>query len=84
MALALTEYPRAAGAAASLLGVFQFALGAAVAPLVGIGSTSNASAMAAVLLTCTCAAVLTLVLRRSGSMRIEDRAQVVGGPAGGL
>jgi MFS family permease len=84
MALALTEYPHAAGAAASLLGVFQFALGAAVAPLVGIGSRSNASAMAAVLLTCTCAAVLTLVLRRSGSERIEDRAQVVAGPAGGL
>lgn len=84
MALALTEYPRAAGAAASLLGVFQFALGAAVAPLVGIGSTSNASAMAAVLLTCTSAAVLTLAYRRSGAERIEDRAQIVGGPAGGL
>jgi DHA1 family bicyclomycin/chloramphenicol resistance-like MFS transporter len=63
IALALTEYPRAAGAAASLLGVFQFALGAAVAPLVGIGSRSNASAMAVVLIACTSGAVLTLVYR---------------------
>jgi DHA1 family bicyclomycin/chloramphenicol resistance-like MFS transporter len=87
MALALTAYPRAAGAAASLLGVFQFALGAAVAPLVGIGSKSNASAMAAVLLTCTGAAVVTLLYRsrsQSSAERIEDRAQVVGRAASGV
>jgi DHA1 family bicyclomycin/chloramphenicol resistance-like MFS transporter len=84
MALALTEYPRAAGAAASLLGVFQFGLGAVVAPLVGIGSRANASAMAAMLLACTGAAVVTLAYRRLGAERIEDRAQVAGGPAGGV
>ena len=76
MALALTEYPRAAGAAASLLGVFQFALGAAMAPLVGIGSRSNAAALSAVLISCTGAAVLTLVYRRSGAGMLEHRARI--------
>jgi DHA1 family bicyclomycin/chloramphenicol resistance-like MFS transporter len=84
MALALTEYPRAAGAAASLLGVFQFALGAAVAPLVGIGSRSNAAALSAVLIACSSAAVLTLAYRRSGAKMVEHRAQIVRGTTGGL
>jgi DHA1 family bicyclomycin/chloramphenicol resistance-like MFS transporter len=84
MALALTEYPRAAGAAASLLGVFQFALGAAVAPLVGIGSRSNAAALSAVLISCTSAAVLTLVHRRSGAGTVARRARVARGTATGL
>ena len=34
-ALALTDYPHAAGSASALLGAFQFAIGAAAAPLVG-------------------------------------------------
>jgi DHA1 family bicyclomycin/chloramphenicol resistance-like MFS transporter len=76
MALALTEHPRSAGAAASLLGAFQFTLGAAVAPLVGIGSRSNAAALSAVLISCSSAAVLTLVHRRSSAGAVEHRARV--------
>ncbi len=41
-ALAMADYPRQAGAASSLLGLGQFAFGAAVAPLVGIAGEDSA------------------------------------------
>ena len=47
-AVALTRHPDAAGTAAALLGAFQFGLGAAVAPLVGVLG-NDAPAMAIVM-----------------------------------
>ena len=44
-ALALTDYPHAAGSASALLGTIQFALGGAVAPLVGIAGKGTALPM---------------------------------------
>ena len=46
-ALALADHPRVAGSASGLLGVLQFIVGAAAAPLVGVGGTGTAVPMAA-------------------------------------
>jgi DHA1 family bicyclomycin/chloramphenicol resistance-like MFS transporter len=46
MALSLNDFPEAAGSASALLGVLQFGIGAAVAPLVGIGGSHDALPMA--------------------------------------
>jgi MFS transporter, DHA1 family, multidrug resistance protein len=46
-ALALAEHGRHAGAAAALLGAAQFAVGAVVAPLTGLGEAGSAVPMAA-------------------------------------
>ena len=46
VALALQRYPQAAGAASAVLGSFQFAVAALVAPLAGIGGTADALPMA--------------------------------------
>jgi DHA1 family bicyclomycin/chloramphenicol resistance-like MFS transporter len=59
-ALALSAHPEAAGAAAALLGVLQLAVGAAVAPLAGIGGTRTAMPAAAVIATLGVGALLTL------------------------
>jgi DHA1 family bicyclomycin/chloramphenicol resistance-like MFS transporter len=48
-ALALARYGHVAGSASALLGVLQFAIGAAVAPLVGLGSVHTALPMAFVI-----------------------------------
>jgi MFS transporter, DHA1 family, multidrug resistance protein len=45
-ALALADHPRVAGSASGLLGVLQFIVGAATAPLVGVGGTGTALPMA--------------------------------------
>ena len=45
-ALAMTDYPHAAGSASALLGASQFAFGAAAAPLVGIAGRATAAPMA--------------------------------------
>ncbi len=45
-ALALTDYPHAAGSASALLGMLQFAFGGAAAPLVGIAGRGTAVPMA--------------------------------------
>jgi DHA1 family bicyclomycin/chloramphenicol resistance-like MFS transporter len=45
-ALALADHPRVAGSASGLLGVLQFIVGAAAAPLVGVGGTATALPMA--------------------------------------
>lgn len=57
VALALVDHPRAAGSASALLGVLQFIVGAAAAPLVGLGGAS-ALPMAIVI---ACLAVLAVV-----------------------
>ncbi|HEY0937052.1 MAG TPA: multidrug effflux MFS transporter [Trebonia sp.] len=41
MALALNDFPHAAGSASALLGVLQFSIGAAAAPLVGVAGPDN-------------------------------------------
>jgi MFS transporter, DHA1 family, multidrug resistance protein len=46
-ALALAEHGHRAGAAAALLGAAQFAVGAAIAPLTGLGQAGSAVPMAA-------------------------------------
>jgi MFS transporter, DHA1 family, multidrug resistance protein len=48
-ALALAEHPRVAGSASGLLGVLQFIVGAAAAPLVGVAGTGSAVPMATVI-----------------------------------
>jgi DHA1 family bicyclomycin/chloramphenicol resistance-like MFS transporter len=45
-ALALTDYPHAAGSASALLGMLQFAFGGAAAPLVGVAGRGTAVPMA--------------------------------------
>lgn len=64
--LALSGHPRTAGSASALLGVLQYAVGAAAAPLVGLGGRS-AAPMAIVIALCgvSALAVGVLVTRRA-------------------
>jgi DHA1 family bicyclomycin/chloramphenicol resistance-like MFS transporter len=62
VALALQRYPQSAGSASAVLGSFQFVLAALVAPLAGIGGTSNALPMALLILTLPLAALASRVL----------------------
>jgi DHA1 family bicyclomycin/chloramphenicol resistance-like MFS transporter len=48
-ALALTDYPHAAGSASAVLGTFQFAVGGLAAPLVGAAGQDTAVPMAAMI-----------------------------------
>jgi DHA1 family bicyclomycin/chloramphenicol resistance-like MFS transporter len=59
-ALALTDHPRAAGSAASVIGVCQSCAGALAAPLVGIGGRSTAMPFAVLVLTCGILGVIVL------------------------
>ena len=61
-ALALADYPSTAGSASALLGVLQFSIGAAIAPLVGVGGTSTALPMAVVIAALGVSAFTTFVL----------------------
>jgi DHA1 family bicyclomycin/chloramphenicol resistance-like MFS transporter len=63
-ALALADYPSMAGSASALLGVLQFAIGAATAPLVGIAGTSTALPMAVVIAALGMSALMTFGLFR--------------------
>ena len=56
--LALANHPEVAGSASGLLGVLQFVLGAAAAPLVGVAANGTAVPMAAVMAALACAALL--------------------------
>jgi len=58
--LALAEYGRTAGSAAAVLGVLQFVVGGAVAPLVGIAGTGTGVPMAAVIAALAAATVVLL------------------------
>jgi len=72
-ALAMAEYPHIAGSASGLLGVLQFLIGAACAPLVGAFGTTSALPMAVVIAALAFLALLT----RSGvalSMRATNAA----------
>jgi DHA1 family bicyclomycin/chloramphenicol resistance-like MFS transporter len=69
-ALALADHPRVAGSASALLGVLQFSVGAATAPLVGVAGSTSALPMAGLIAVMGVGAVLaaTVVARapRSG------------------
>lgn len=71
LALATT---RAAGSASGLLGVLQFAIGAVVAPLVGLGGTASALPMAGSIAAFSLATLLLFLIlcrpARAGSERI--------------
>ena len=58
-ALALAGHPRVAGSASGLLGVLQFIVGAAAAPLVGVAGTGTAVPMATVIAVLAVGAVLS-------------------------
>lgn len=59
-ALALADHPEVAGSASGLIGVFQYAVGAAAAPLVGVGGTDSAYPMAIVIATLGGASLVAL------------------------
>src|SRR6266487_2534179 len=61
-ALALSGHPRSAGSASALLGVLQFAIGAAAAPLVGAFGARTALPMSVVIATLGCSALLAFML----------------------
>jgi MFS transporter, DHA1 family, multidrug resistance protein len=64
--LALSGHPRTAGSASALLGVLQYAIGAAAAPLVGIGGARTALPMGLVIAALSVSALGTfLALGRS-------------------
>ncbi len=66
-ALALTNYPRAAGSASALLGLAQFATGAIAAPLVGIAGEDTAVPMALIIAIASSGALLAFrTLSRPG------------------
>jgi DHA1 family bicyclomycin/chloramphenicol resistance-like MFS transporter len=60
-ALALADHPRTAGSASALLGLMQFAVGAAAAPLVGVAGAENALPMAIVIAVLAGSALLQFV-----------------------
>lgn len=61
-ALALTDYPHAAGSASALLGMLQFAFGAVAAPLVGVAGRHTAVPMALLIAAFGIGALATLLL----------------------
>ena len=68
--LALADHPDHAGAASALLGTAQFLVGAAVAPLVGLGGTDTAVPMATAMTAATLlASVVFALLWRSADRR---------------
>ena len=60
--LALADHPHTAGSASALIGVLQYAIEAAAAPLVGIAGDATALPMALVIAVLSVAALLTFVL----------------------
>jgi DHA1 family bicyclomycin/chloramphenicol resistance-like MFS transporter len=64
MALAMNDFPHAAGTAAALVGVMQYSIGATAAPLTGLGGPSNALPMALVMGLCGLAAAGIRVVAR--------------------
>lgn len=63
-ALALADHPQVAGSASALLGVVQFLIGAAAAPLAGIAGTGTAVPMAAAMAALSLAAVAAWLTAR--------------------
>jgi DHA1 family bicyclomycin/chloramphenicol resistance-like MFS transporter len=61
-ALAMEDHPERAGSASGVLGFLQFAIGSAVAPLVGVAGPRSALPLAVAMPVCTLLAVLALRL----------------------
>jgi MFS transporter, DHA1 family, multidrug resistance protein len=62
IALALAHHPHQAGSACALVGLLMFVVGAAVAPLAGLGGAHSAIPMAVVIALLEAAAVSTFAL----------------------
>lgn len=71
--LAMEDHPRTAGSASALLGVLQYAVGAAAAPLVGLGGRT-ALPMALVIAACTFGASVACALLTSTRITARSRA----------
>lgn len=76
-ALALADHPDAAGSASGLLGVAQFAIGGAVAPLVGIAGERTALPLALVV---TALGAASLLAYGFGARQALSSAAMSGGP----
>jgi DHA1 family bicyclomycin/chloramphenicol resistance-like MFS transporter len=63
-ALAMNDFPEAAGSASALLGLLRFSVGAAVAPLVGVGGSSDVLPLAVTMAACGLLAIGVRVLIR--------------------
>jgi DHA1 family bicyclomycin/chloramphenicol resistance-like MFS transporter len=77
-ALALTDYPHAAGSASALLGMLQFAFGAFAAPLVGVAGRETALPMALLMAAFGVGALAVLGVT-SSRLRIRAVSPVRGG-----
>jgi DHA1 family bicyclomycin/chloramphenicol resistance-like MFS transporter len=73
-ALALADHPRVAGSASGLLGVLQFIVGAATAPLVGVGGTDSALPMALTIAVLSVAGALSATVLATGPRRVARPA----------
>ncbi|MCC6174326.1 MAG: multidrug effflux MFS transporter [Chloroflexi bacterium] len=74
--LALSGAPRIAGSASALLGLLQFSIGAAVAPLVGIAGSGTALPMAVIIAALeVCAAVAFLFASRAPALDAAHAAR---------
>ena len=73
-ALALADHPRVAGSASGLLGVLQFIVGAAAAPLVGLGGTGTALPMALTIAVLGVGGVLSATVLASRPARVPRPA----------
>ncbi len=71
-ALALAGQARAAGTASALLGVFQYVIAGAVAPLAGIGGTGTAMPMALTIAFCGIAALIAFTFLTSRPVAGEE------------
>jgi DHA1 family bicyclomycin/chloramphenicol resistance-like MFS transporter len=76
-ALALADHPRVAGSASGLLGVMQFMVGAAAAPLVGIAGTDTALPMAAVIAVLGVGGALAATMVADGRRAVVRPARAV-------
>jgi DHA1 family bicyclomycin/chloramphenicol resistance-like MFS transporter len=73
-ALALADHAHQAGSASALLGLLYYLVGAAVAPLAGLGGTHTAVPMAVVIALLDGAAVFTCaVLTQTGPVQVRPR-----------
>jgi MFS transporter, DHA1 family, multidrug resistance protein len=72
-ALAMTDHPESAGSASALLGMLQFVIGAAAAPLVGIAGKDTAVPMAVMIALLAVGALVAMgaLTRRSARARAQ-------------
>jgi MFS transporter, DHA1 family, multidrug resistance protein len=82
-ALALAEHARTAGSGSALLGLVQFMIGGAVAPLVGIGGSGTALPMALCIAVLGIGALLACLVLVLPALPQGDRASGALQPGGG-